>query len=870
MQNKKIKTPDNGATTLVTDSTTNAVSVQDRIEMAAMFLLSLNYSLTKDKSYFTYLWIQHYKDKTDRKTIAFNAQGEHWQAARTAIEYNDKDYNVYFGVHLTDRPFGEHERPDEKDITAQVAIIADLDCKSSWHVDTDKKKYPTIEQAKKFLPFEPSLLIDSGGGLHSYVLLFEPLKFATDDDRHTAKERNQDYISMIREVAKKQGYSGVDGVADLPRILRLPGTYNLKHGRENAPLCKILNYENLGLHKKYFLHNLDTLIKKPAKKTQKSTVAPADTLNFNGSNEYDIARARAMLATFSPAVLTYDEWLHIGMALKTNGNTCADWEEWSRQDPEKFKVGECESKWRDFYRTDLTIATIHDMAKKYGNYNEKDFRREHPELKSVAPSVNEKSDSRKLSREEKFALFSLPHTDLYNAQRLSMFHGKHIRFLTDSARWYTYNGTMWQDSGKENSAILPFCIDLSHTISANIEETIDADEKLAKKWQDRKTFSAAIEILKGVNAIRITEQDLNTHAHLLNCKNGVVDLQTGILYPHDSKLLLTQCVNAVYRAGYTNDRVDKFLREILPDAQTLQALLRFLGYCLTGSVQEEKSLFIHGLGGNGKGTLTRFLLNLFDGYGCGFPIEAVLVQPRITKDADTATPAFNKLQWRRLAISEEIPAGRKLDYAKFKLLTGGDSLPIRKLFSEATEIKNPTHKFIFSGNHLPELDDTHDIGILRRWIQIKFEQDFTGSNCDTTLKQFLQTDDALSALLTLLVDSAIAWHQGGLIISDKMQRDRNSYFAENDFLNDFISSYCVRDNEKSIPLKAFLNKLRDVCSDETRGQTDRALTNMIEKIPFISKRRMTKGNFLFGVGWSDDNPLDFEGENVSSDDLPPM
>lgn len=865
MQN--IKTPINGATTLVTDSTTNAVSVQDRIEMAAMFLLSLNYSLTKDKSYFTYLWIQHYKDKTDRKTIAFNAQGEHWQAARTAIEYNDKDYNVYFGVHLTDRPFGEHERPDEKDITAQVAIIADLDCKSSWHVDTDKKKYPTIEQAKKFLPFEPSLLIDSGGGLHSYVLLFEPLKFATDDDRHTAKERNQDYISMIREVAKKQGYSGVDGVADLPRILRLPGTYNLKHGRENAPLCKILNYENLGLHKQYFLHDLDTLIKKPEKKSPVPTSTEKKFYSSIGDKPSEQERALAMLKTFSPATLNYDEWLHIGMALKNNGNSCTDWSDWSSKDA-RFKIGECESKWRDFEDKGLTIATIHDFATKYGNYSEKEFQREWY-AENREESKKEIPADLKLSEQDRQFLFNLSHTDLGNSKRLEKFCGKEIRFLTDSCRWLTYKNNLWQDDGKENSAILPYALRLSDVIKANADDESNKDElRLVKQWQMKKTYSNSIEILKGFDSLRITEQDLNKHQNLLNCKNGVVNLQSGELNTHNPELLMTQCINAEYRAGYRNERVDKFLSEILPDEETLQALLRFLGYALTGEINEEKSLFLHGGGGNGKSVTTGTLLKLFGDYACGFPIESILVQPRI-KDADTATPAFAKLQWRRLAISEEIPAGRKLDYAKFKILTGGDVLPIRKLFQDASEIKNPTHKMIFSGNHLPELDDTHDAGILRRWIQIKFEQDFT-SNPDTTLKKFLQSDDALSALLNILVENAVAWYKDGLLISDKMKNDRDAYFAENDFLTDFIITYCTRDADKSIPLKEFINKLKSVCGDETKGITDRALTNMIDKIPFISKRRSTGGKRkIFGIGWSD-NDLDFEGETVNPDDLPPM
>lgn len=594
----------------------------------------------------------------------------------------------------------------------------------------------------------------------------------------------------------------------------------------------------------------------------------------NDATFTDTDRAMAMIEKIDVSQLADSDWLAFMSACKNIGISYSVVDAKNSTDTARYDEEENSARWLSLNDSSYDIETLHGLAKRFG-YSEKDFQRDwykthEPEKKNYRRRADETATDTKLDNEDKFALFGLPHTDLYNAKRLAMFHGENIRFLTDSARWYIYkcNLNLWQDAGKENSAVLPFAIKLSDTILANVDATNEADEKLAKKWQSRKTFSNAIEILKGFTQIRITEQDLNTHKNLLNCKNGVVDLQTGKLYPHDSKLLMTQCINAEYRAGYRNRKVGKFLREILPDEDTLLALLRFLGYALTGEISEEKALFIHGGGGNGKSVTTGTLLKLFGDYACGLPIESILIQPRIIKDADAATPAFAKLQWRRLAISEEIPAGRKLDYAKFKILTGGDALPIRKLHQEATEIKDPVHKMIFSGNHLPELDDTHDAGVLRRWIQIKFEQDFT-RNPDTTLKKFLQTDDALSALLALLVENAVEWYKDGLIISDKMQRDRDAYFTEQDFLTDFIETYCTRDADKSIPLKEFINKLKSVCSDETRGMTDRALSNMIDKIPFVSKRRMTKGNILFGISWSND-ALDFEGEIVSTEDLPPI
>lgn len=882
MQNEKIKTPNDGATTSEVDFITKAVSKQERIEMAKEFLKKLYSNLPPNTNQYAYLWVSSAKNEK-KLTLPFKVEERFFEeVAQDAVKFNDRDYNVFIGVNSSATATDTIHRAKKEEISLQTAIVADIDIQSSWHVG---EKYPAnFDTAKSFLPFEPSILVDSGGGLHSYILLKNPIEFSQNEERDFAVSRNKTYIEMIRQNAGK--YAGaVDGVHDLPRVLRLPGTYNLKNGRQNAPLCKVVSTGD-----SYTLENLRELIKpkviipvensliKPSfsdtdiyntnlKNNSKIENPVADSANktFDDSAEYNCYRALKMLEKIPCSQQTYGDWVAVGMILKNNGNTCADWERWSKTDSARFKVGECSEKWKTFQENGgLTIATLHYFARALYGYSEKETYREYHADKQADEGANsQENDEYKLTTEEKKSLFSFANTDLGNASRLENFCGRDIRFLTDSCRWLTYQQNLWKDGGKDNSAILPYALKLSKIISANAEN--ENDKKLSRQWQMKKTFSASIEVLKGFESIRITEQDLNNHKNLLCCQNGIVDLQTGKLNQHDSKLLITQMINAEYRAGYRNSKVDKFLREVLPDENTLQALLRFLGYCLTGEVSEEKALFIHGEGGNGKSVTTKTLLTLFGDYACGFPIESILTQPRF-KDGDSATPAFAKLQWRRLSISEEIPAGRKLDYAKFKILTGGDALPIRKLFQDATEIKNPTHKMIFSGNHLPELDDTHDAGILRRWIQIKFEQDFT-QNPDTTLKNFLQTPDALSALLNILVKNAVEWYKDGLIISEKMNQDRENYFAENDFVAEFISEFCERDSQKSIKLKEFTDKLKKEYPSETTGLTSKTLAKMIERIPYVTKRRMTKGNTLFGIGWLDTQELNFDGEPVDDNNI---
>lgn len=84
----------------------------------------------------------------------------------------------------------------------------------------------------------------------------------------------------------------------------------------------------------------------------------------------------ALLDYIDPTYLDYQEWLEVGMALKSEGYTAADWEDWSRRDEERYHPGECFKKWTTFEGSGITGATITQMAKDNG-WEPKRNREEH-------------------------------------------------------------------------------------------------------------------------------------------------------------------------------------------------------------------------------------------------------------------------------------------------------------------------------------------------------------------------------------------------------------------------------------------------------------------------------------------------------------
>lgn len=70
----------------------------------------------------------------------------------------------------------------------------------------------------------------------------------------------------------------------------------------------------------------------------------------------------------NPIMLTYEEWLSVGMALKHEGATAFDWEGWSKGDTARFVADECFRKWETFRGSSnpKTIATLVSLAKDQG------------------------------------------------------------------------------------------------------------------------------------------------------------------------------------------------------------------------------------------------------------------------------------------------------------------------------------------------------------------------------------------------------------------------------------------------------------------------------------------------------------------------
>jgi hypothetical protein len=100
--------------------------------------------------------------------------------------------------------------------------------------DTDKF-HKTKEEGlatQHNLPCPPSMIVDSGGGLHPYWLLATPV---TSEEDKAFAERIMSAMCLWWET---------DKVTDYSRILRVPGTLNIKPGYDPPPVCRLIEEDN--------------------------------------------------------------------------------------------------------------------------------------------------------------------------------------------------------------------------------------------------------------------------------------------------------------------------------------------------------------------------------------------------------------------------------------------------------------------------------------------------------------------------------------------------------------------------------------------------------------------------------------------------
>lgn len=153
-------------------------------------------------------------------------------AVKSARADSSRSLAVGLAPRTAGLPNGKRGGVDE--IVGLPCLWVDLDCAEGEHAPPSEGRLPTIEEAEALLadaPAAPSMVVRSGGGLHGYWLLSEPI--GGRDPLLGA------WKAYWRSVASSTGLAVDMSALDAPRALRLPGSVNPKGGRDIPVLLEV-------------------------------------------------------------------------------------------------------------------------------------------------------------------------------------------------------------------------------------------------------------------------------------------------------------------------------------------------------------------------------------------------------------------------------------------------------------------------------------------------------------------------------------------------------------------------------------------------------------------------------------------------------
>lgn len=180
----------------------------------------------------------------ERKTLWFKVN--EIEKVLAAVKKYGAKTNTFFGVGLRRKVLQNNLRGSENDILTITTLYADLDIRSNAHAETALPG--SIDEAVEFLnslPLKPSIIVNSGNGLHAYWLLDEPFKIQSAKDKGYISAVFKDWSRFLGAMAKEQGWK-LDNISDLARVLRVPGSIN--HKLKNGSICEVLGCNRTRYH----------------------------------------------------------------------------------------------------------------------------------------------------------------------------------------------------------------------------------------------------------------------------------------------------------------------------------------------------------------------------------------------------------------------------------------------------------------------------------------------------------------------------------------------------------------------------------------------------------------------------------------------
>lgn len=237
-------------------------------------------------------------------------------------------------------------------------------------------------------------------------------------------------------------------------------------------------------------------------------------------------------------------------------------------------------------------------------------------------------------------------------------------------------------------------------------------------------------------------------AHEVNVANGILDINTGEIRPHNPEYLSTIQIPVMHEPEATCPNWERFIEQTFPE-DTQQLAFEVVADVMTTARNDQRAILLVGDGNNGK---SRYLTGIRAFLGRGNYHTASLHQ--LGENRFALAQLYGKLA----NICPDIPSDHLTDTSVFKALTGNDELTAERKHKDPFSFI-PFVRLVFSANSLPRSNDSSS-GFFRRWLVVPFHNSFEGSYAiaPALIDEMLSDPGELSGVLNRALE-----HAGDLI-----------------------------------------------------------------------------------------------------------
>ncbi|WP_017531242.1 MULTISPECIES: DNA primase family protein [Pelosinus] len=694
--------------------------------------------------------------------------------------------DIYFGVNLGSKPKSEG-RFTAEDITTIPALYVDIDIAGPNH---KSKNLPAdMNQALTFineLPIEPSIIVSSGSGLHCYYIFKEPWKLEPPEERLQAQSISKGWQNYIRSRTKWN----IDSTYDLPRVLRIPGTFNCKNPEIPVEVTVLSSNDNR-YNQSDFSQYIAEVVK--VEKRDRFKRNPSD-----GPAKLAIDNCKFLQACRDHAAeLSESQWV----AMITNVARCSDGPE---------IVHELSKSYPGYTEQETTNKIYHclnDMqAQTCGYIQESLGFKMCPDggcgVKapcSWALSTNKVRRTNDGTKLEAIEDFDKPVPDGFfdaDIPPKEFFDGSGKFVPPQLAEYIMATNTLAYDHGSlfiyQNGVYIPIdftkikqiCIDL-----------------LGKDYRD----SRGTEVARYIQTSKLSDENFFEGAtEFLNVKNGLVNFRDHEikLLPHTSDYHSEIQIPVVYDKNAKCPNILKFFNDVLPNG-CQEFIEELFGYFLVTSTVIQKAFLLYSGGESGKSIFLDLVGRFVGDNNTSHESLQDLSENKFRKAS---------LVGKLVNVFADIPSRSIEDSSIFKTLTGGDWITAEKKGEKPFKFRN-TAKLIFSCNELPRSKD-HSHGFFRRWIVITFPNQFPPGSPqrDPFIINKITTAEELSGLLNLSINGLRRlFKRGHFLEPEILAQNLEKYKLSNDSVSLFLAE-CCEEKTGNIETKSFIyNRYSDFC-----------------------------------------------------------